>query len=403
MKKFLAILMVSVMALSLAGGASAEVTLRTSSTFAGTDVGAQGYNDILAAWQVETGNTVDDSSSTSDEAWKAGILNDFAAGNEPDILFYFAGNADSADILDKVVPISEINAAYPELDLPENELLREADGNVYAVSVRPFWEALFCNTDLFEEYDLELPTNWANFETAVQTFQENGVVPIAISLSDVPHYLVELTILSSGPAADHLARPQTSDEIPQSWVDGMELIHTLYEMGAFPENVNSTTNDLTTEMFMRKEAAMILEGSWTANGVAQENWDTTVVMPFPAHADDADETAIVGGTSMGFYITRKAWDDESKREAVVSLYEKLTNEEAKEALGFAFGGELLNTSLEMIEEAERAGTMNPPIQDAMDSEARVNYWFNLIPQIADGSADPKAVMDDLINAKPFLD
>ena len=80
----------------------------------------------------ETGNTVLDHSAASDEAWKTSVLHDFAAGNEPDVLFFFAAGADSAPILYKVVPIADINAAYPEADLPENEALRDLFNNALA-------------------------------------------------------------------------------------------------------------------------------------------------------------------------------------------------------------------------------------------------------------------------------
>ena len=80
--------------------AAAEgVTLRTVSCFAGADTAAEAYVDILNLYETESGNTVIDHSSASDEAWKTGVLHDFAAGNEPDVLFFFAAGADSAPIL----------------------------------------------------------------------------------------------------------------------------------------------------------------------------------------------------------------------------------------------------------------------------------------------------------------
>ena len=114
------------------------VNVRIVSSFSGSDQAAGAYVDILHAYEEATGNTVSDSSSPSEETWKASVLTDFAAGNEPDVLFFFAAGADSAPLLSRVVPISEINAAYPDLCLPENPVLREADGLIYAVPVRSY-------------------------------------------------------------------------------------------------------------------------------------------------------------------------------------------------------------------------------------------------------------------------
>ena len=230
MKKWFALMLAAMMLLTSAFALADGVTLKTVSSFAGTDAAAGAYVEILKAYEEATGNKIEDSSATSDEAWKASVLNDFAAGNEPDVMFFFAANADSAPILDKVVPISEINAAYPDLKLTENAVLTEADGKVYAIPSRPFWEGLFVNTDLFEQYGLELPTDWAKLETAIAKFNEVGIVPIAVSLSDIPHYIAEFAIIASGTPQEHMARPKTIEEVPDSWYEGMDLIAKLYTM-----------------------------------------------------------------------------------------------------------------------------------------------------------------------------
>lgn len=400
MKKWMALILACAMMLTMCAGAFAEgVTLKTVSSFAGTDASADAYVEILKAFEAETGNTVEDSSATSDEAWKASVLNDFAAGNEPDVLFFFAGGADSAPILDKVVPIAEINEAYPDLNLTENAVLTEPDGKIYAIPSRPFWEGLFVNTDLFEEYGLELPTDWAKLETAVAKFNEVGIVPIAVSLSDIPHYISEFAIIASGTPQEHMARPTTLDEVPQSWYDGMALIHELYEMGAFAKDVNATTEAVTSQMFKDKKAAMQIDGSWFANGIPQANMDTTIVMPFPTKAESADPTAFIGGVSMGFYLTRKAWDDPEKRDQAVALLAYLTNADSAAKLGgYQFSGKLLESSYDMI---NNANYMLSPFQDAMTKEAREAWLLGCISSVADGTMSPEECWEKVMELKPF--
>lgn len=235
-----------------------------------------------------------------------------------------------------------INAAYPELKLPENPNIAEPNGTVYAIPVRAFWEGLFVNKDLFEQNGLELPTDWAKLETAIAKFNEVGIVPIAVSFADVPHYITEFSIIASGTPEQHMARPANIGEVPQSWKDGMALLNTLYKLGAFAKDANATTEAVTSQMFRDKKAAMQLDGSWFANGIAEGSWETTTVMPFPAYAKDADPTAFIGGVSMGFYLSRKAWDDPAKRDAAVSLLAYLaTGDNAQRLGGFSFGGGLL--------------------------------------------------------------
>jgi len=390
---FIAALCCALLAASLPAYAQG-VTLRTVSCFAGLDSSGSTYTRLLAQWEDRTGNTVQDSSDTSDEAWKTGVLMDFAAGNEPDVLFFFACTADSAYLLNRVVPVSEINAAYPDLGIPEDAACTETDGRVYAVPVRSYWEGLFCNTDLFQRYGVELPATWAELETAIRVFRENGVVPISVSLSDVPHYLAEFAILASGSVEDYQARPQTDAELPQSWVDGMALIRRLYELGAFPDNVNTTSESCTSQLFREKKAAMQLDGSWFANSLPEENMDTTVVVPFPSVQGNGD--AVIGGVSMGFYLTRRAWEDDEKRDAAVQLLAYLaTGENARTLGGFQFTGALLESSYALTEHP-----LYGPIQDQMSQEAR-NEWFRLIPAVATGTVSPEELWQLVMAQKPF--
>lgn len=363
------------------------LTLYTVSSFAGADASAVAYVERLKAFEEETGVVISDNSASSDETWKTSILYDFAAGNEPDVLFFFAANADSAPILSRVVPISEINAAYPDLHLSENPTLTEADGLVYAIPVRPFWEGLFLNTDLFEQYGVEWPTTWDKLESAIARFNEVGIVPISVSLSDIPHYLAEMSLLVSSSPEDYAVRPASLEEVPQSWLDGMALIRRLYQLDAFAPNANATTEEMSSQLFRDKKAAMQIDGSWFANSLPRENMDTTIVMPMPAYAPDADPQAYLGGTSMGFYLTRKAWEDPQRRDAAVQLLSWLTNKDSMRVLGgMELQGALLESSFAML---ENSASMNRPLQDDMNREARETWLLNCVPAVAEGTMTPE--------------
>ena len=375
------------------------ITLYTASSFAGADAAAADYVERLKAFEEATGYVVEDSSASSDETWKTSILYDFATGNEPDVLFFFAASADSAPILSRVVPIDEINAAYPALDLPVNVSIAEADGRVYASPVRPFWEGLFVNTDLFEQYGVELPVTWEKLEEAVVRFNEAGIVPISVSLSDIPHYLAEMSLLVCSSPEEYAARPRTLAEVPESWFQGMALIRRLYELNAFAGNASATTEEMSSELFRSKKAAMQIDGSWFANSIPQENMNTTIVMPMPSWAAQANPKAFIGGTSMGFYLTRKAWEDPQRRDAAVQLLAWLTNKESMRTLGgMELQGALLESSFTLLENSE---SMYRPLQDDMNREARETWLLDCVPAVAEGSMSPEECWEIVMSLKAF--
>ncbi len=385
------------MLLPAAGMAEGGVTLRTVSCFAGLDGSASEYVEILQRYESRTGNTVIDSSSTSDEAWKTAILKDFAAGNEPDILFFFAAGADSAPLLSRVVSLEEINAAYPDMNLPETDALREADGKVYAVPVRGYWEGLYVHTDLFEQYGAPLPRDWDSLLEAIRIFRENGIIPIAISLSDIPHYLAEMSVLACASREEQQARPKTFEEVPASWLEAMGVIRELAEAGAFADNAGSTYETASTDLFLRKKAAMQMDGSWLDSAFPTGMMDTLAVLPMPLRDGEGTSDCYLGGVSMGFYLTRRAWESRH-RDAAVALLADLTSEESIRELGSSsLSGRLLDSAEDM-----RAGRhMVSPLQDAMNNQAREAWLLECIPAVAEGKMTPEECWRRVMALNPF--
>lgn len=393
MKRLLVILLTCL----LCAGACAEgVTLRTVSCFAGEDAAAVAYAGLLNAYEEQTGNRVQDDSATSDESWKARVLSDFAAGNEPDVLFFFACSADSAPILRKMVPIAEINAAYPGLELTESDILREADGEIYAIPARPYYEGLFVNTDLFEQLSLPLPETWDQLEDAVAAFDAAGIVPIAASLSDIPHYLAECAVLACATPGEYAARPAGMDGVPQSWLDGMALIRRLYALGAFPKDALHTSEAVTSALFREKKAAMQFDGSWFANTIHESAMDTTMVLPVPRLADGG---AVIGGVSMGFYLTRRAWEDPARRDAAVGLLAFLTSKENAPLLGAEQTAGALRASAQAL--MDNAQAVLGPLQDAMNKDAREAWLLDCVPAVAEGRMSPEECWRTVMALSPF--
>ncbi len=397
MKRFLSALAGILMLLE--SFASAEgLTLRTVSSFAGEDAAAEAYVEILRTYEERTGNTVSDRSTASDEAWKTGVLNDFAAGNEPDILFFFAANADSAPILSRVVPVHAINEAYPALNLPEDPALQEEDGNIYAIPVRGYWEGLYVHTDLFEACGLELPTDWDKLMRAVEVFSREGIVPISVSLTDIPHYLAEFAILACAAPEEQQARPRSYEEVPESWFEAMRLIRTLSEAGAFAENAGATYESASTALFRNKKAAMQFDGSWLSNSLTKENMETIAVLPMPLYGGNGQAESYIGGVSMGFYLTQKTWKSEKRRDAAVELLAALTNPESLARLG----NQTISGRLQQSAEEMKAGRMMiSPLQDAMNGAAREVWLLECIPAVADGTMTAETCWKRVMELNPF--
>ena len=339
MKKKMVLVLAGMMALSTAFAApvmAEGVTLNVTTTYAGEDSNAQNYKDGVAAWEEETGNKVEDSSATSDEAFKSRIIMDFEAGSEPDVLFFFNG-VDANQFVEqgKVVSVDEIRESYPDYaGNMKDDLLgaSPADGVNYSVPVNGYWEGMFVNKQVLEEAGVEVPTadmTWDEFLAECEAIKEAGFTPIAASLQEIPHYWFDYAIYNFQSPETHNTVPESvDDEYGQAWVSGLNDIKALYEAGYFPENTLTATDAETFQLFTGDKAAFLIDGSWKIGGIAEavddiENF-TVVNVPGKGDRKTTDE---IGGLSMGYYITRKAWDDEEKRDAAVSFVSFMTSDE----------------------------------------------------------------------------
>jgi len=339
MKKKMALVLAGMMTLSTVSALPVMadgVTLSVTTTYAGEDSNAQNYKDSVAEWEAETGNKVDDSSATSDEAFKSRIIMDFEAGSEPDVLFFFNG-VDANQFVEqgKVVSIDEIREAYPDYaGNMKDDLLGASpvDGVNYSVPVNGYWEGMFVNKEVLEAAGVEVPTadtTWDDFLAACEAIKAAGYTPIAASLQEIPHYWFEYAIYNFQDPETHNTVPgSVDDEYGKAWVDGLNDIKALYEAGYFPENTLTATDAETFQLFTGDKAAFLIDGSWKIGGIAEavddiENF-TVVNVPGKGNRKTTDE---IGGLSMGYYITRKAWEDEEKRDAAVSFVSHMTSDE----------------------------------------------------------------------------
>ena len=420
-KRMAALTLAAVMAVSLTacgsggkeGGSGDSVKLNVTTTFAGED--AQNFKNAVAAWEKETGNTVEDASATSDETFKTRVLTDFETGSEPDVLFFFNG-ADANNFIEagKVVSIDEIRGEYPDYAANMNDDLITAslvDGKKYAVPVNGFWEAMFVNTEVLDAAGVSMPGadyTWDQFKDDCQKIRDAGYAPIACALGNIPHYWWEFSIFNHTSPDTHLQVPESVDsDGGKAWVAGMNDIKELYELGYFPENTLSATDDETFAMFMDGKAAFLIDGSWKVGGIVNscqsdpedpETLDAEKLAKFDVTyvpgQGDRKATDLIGGLSMGYYISTKAWEDPAKREAAVSFVQYMTSDEIVPLFAQHTASALKNApevdeaqfnplQVKSMKMMSGATSLTGAVQDIFNGDCRVST-FDGMPEIVTG-------------------
>ena len=375
MKKFISILLVLTMVLSIAVTAAAaddSVTINVVTSYGGDDGNRKNFEDAVKAYEEATGNKVNDGSATSNEEWKAKVLTDFETGSEPDVLFYFT-NADAEPFVSagKVVSIEEIRKEYPEYaaNMKDSMMAVAADGKQYSVPSSGYWENMFVNKKVLEDCGVAIPGpdyTWDQFLADCETIKANGFTPIACSLFEVPHYWFEFMVMNNGTVANHLTVPASvDDEAGQKWVKGLNDIKDLYERGFFPANTLTASDAETVELFNAGDAAFLIDGSWKVGYFTQNAADINdFAIAYVPGKGDRKASEAIGGISMGYFITTKAWNDPAKREAAVKFVECLTSDEILSTF--------VTTEVTALKNGAKPAGLNPLQQSAADTNGNVS-------------------------------
>jgi raffinose/stachyose/melibiose transport system substrate-binding protein len=297
--------------------------IRVVTYFTGQDAWAGPFQEAVKLFEEKYPNikVKDESTPTQGEALRTKVRTDFASGNEPDVCMFFTG-VDTIPLLEsgKVVPWDEYLEADKEWAknfAPAAMKSVEYEGKVYALPYIGFYEGLMCNKDLFDKYNIKIPTNYDELLTAIEEFKKNDIIPLATGFVD-PRYLWECITLSVGGQEGHL------NAYDSSWVDSLNIIKELYEKEAFPKDCMTLTDEACRQLFNDKKAAMILNGSWVTGGCKDQENTFVTYTPVMKNAK-GDYKDIVSGFGSGWYMSKELND--KKNDAPLKFIKFMTSPE----------------------------------------------------------------------------
>lgn len=392
-------------------------TISVVTSYGGDDGNKANYETAYKAFEKATGNTVKDMSGTSNEQWKAKIMADFETGSEPDVLFYFNG-VDSNKLVSggKVVSIEDIRKVYPDYaSNMKDDLLGASpvDNKNYSVPVNGYWEGLFVNKKVLKDCGVEVPSasyTWDQFLKDCGTIKAKGYSPIACSLQEVPHYWFEYCVFNHDTLATHTKLPAAStDDAGKAWVAGLNDIKTLYTNGYFPKNTNTAKDAETFQLLYDNKAAFAIDGSWKIGDFQKKvakNLDDFTVTYVPAQ-NQRKATDLIGGLSMGYFITKKAWNDPAKQKACVDFVKAMTTDSVVSTFGATAVTALKNgttaADLDSLQQAAVAMTKGATgivaaTQDGLAQPARTALFAD-IKNIAAGKTTADKALDTALAVK----
>ncbi|MDP4180951.1 MAG: extracellular solute-binding protein [Bacillota bacterium] len=324
-----------------------KTELRFISSWGGIDPQAEPLNMVFNEF-MENNKGIDIiNESVSGEDFLTKIKVDFASGFDPDVFGLWPGSDINALInAGKVADLTDVLSQDPEWKesfKPDAWADTTYNGLIYGLPFERIFEGLFINKDLFDQYKIKIPKDFEELKKAVLAFRAHDKIPIALNYSSEGTFLYQ-NILASLAGKYIIQNPISGGSVKDCYIKAMEYMKELYTIDAFPtqEMVNGMDNKTRDNMFIKKDAAMIVQGSWFI-GKIDHDVDTVDIIPFPTINDGvAKSPSLVYGLGCGtFYMSKNAWNDKEKRKAAIKLLKALTSQ--KSAQLFALKSGMIST------------------------------------------------------------
>ncbi|KHF39109.1 extracellular solute-binding protein [Halalkalibacter okhensis] len=280
-------------------------------------------NEIIADFEAENENISIDLQVLSNEQYKDQITVLSAANELPDV-----GMTWAAGYLD---PFVEGNKFTPLDDMLEDGLrdefvagtleAYEKDGQTYGLPLELNTVYVYYNKAIFDEYNLEAPTTYEEFEQVIATLNENNVQPIALGNGDrwtgSMWYMYFADRIGGTDVLTNAINRSGTFEDP-ALVEAAAKVQEMVDSNAFVNGFNGLADEEAKSMFMNEQSAMYMIATWdlpnytTNEDVPQEFRDNVGYFKFPTVDGEGDVNSFVGGPGVGLFV---AEDSDVQEEA----------------------------------------------------------------------------------------
>lgn len=329
----------------------------------------------LDNFQKEHPNIKLDVDATENETFKTKIRTAVAANEAPDIFTYWAGG-----YMKNFVTAGKLLALDDYLNDGTKDKLLDGtldnmtfDGKVYGLPHTMDVGTFFVNQELFDKYNIKVPTTYDELVDACKKFRAAGVkTPMAVGGKEawcIDMYLDILQVRSAGYEACINALSGKGSYEDAGIIDGAKRLQELVKLGAFGDSPMSISRDESEVPFYNGEVPMYFNGSWTIGNVNKSKVkDKIKIVPFPKVGDKSDSTDLTGGVAGTFVVSANT---QYKDQAVTCL-KYIAQGFAKEA--FEAGVSIPAWKLDIDE--SKVDTLTKQLMDLTNSAKTYTLWWN---------------------------
>lgn len=199
-----------------------------------------------------------------------------ASGSQGDVFMSWGGGYAKTYVdAGVVLPLDELMEANGTKEELLDGTLTYATYNdkVYGIPLKQWAGVLFCNEELFDEYDVKIPETFDELLEAVKAFRAEDVTPMTLGAKDGWHIaMIQNAFAVRTAGADYMNKALQGEETldTEEIVKSAELLCELNDAGAFAEGTLGISAEESQEEFYMGMIPMYYGGSWVASGCDNE-------------------------------------------------------------------------------------------------------------------------------------
>lgn len=239
-----------------------------------------GWNEAIAEFKEKHPDvTVEFELKTYEQMQQSGQLL-LDSDDAPDVLEYLKGNATAglasqAGLLTDLTDIAsergwDLSSTVQDVGLYENGLM--GSGQRYGVTNYGEYVPMWYNKDLFAKFNLAVPTSVDQLETAMQTFVDNGITPLALGSADYPgpHLLYQLALEKMDETSLSAYQRFDGDVDWSAWKYAADTIKDWTAKGYISTNSTGIPAQDAGNAFAAGTYPMFFSGTWWGGSFAKD-------------------------------------------------------------------------------------------------------------------------------------
>jgi len=293
------------------------------------------FESALKAWNDANPNVKIQAEATENETYKIKLRTAMAVNETPDIFYSWgAGFAKPFVNAGKVLSLEEyLDDGTRDKLIPGSLDYFTYNGKAYGLPTYRIVGVLYCNKELFENNNLEIPTTFNELLDVVKVFKQKGIIPMTVGEKDGwpgIFYQNIIAIRTAGIKRCNAALNKQESFNQPEFIESAEKLQELIRAGAFDSRSMQLTRDESESDFKNGKAAMYYNGSWLAGSLEKEDCAVKgkiVVRNFPKFENSAgDQNGFVGGIIDTFMISSSTKYKEQSVKALKTISENFCRE-----------------------------------------------------------------------------